>query len=57
MEGQEGEALPYPAFLHFSGRHDDDTRVLLPSHLPEVIDCGVQTALAGDVGLRVLIRT
>lgn len=46
---------PYPAFLHFSGGHDDDTGVLLPRHLPEVVDGGVQAALAGDVGLRVLI--
>lgn len=49
--------MPYPAFLHLSGSHDDDTSVLLPSHLPEVIDGSVQTALTGDVGLRVLIRT
>lgn len=49
-------AQPYPAFLHFSGGHDDDAGVLLPCHLPEVIDCGIQAALAGDIGLRVLIR-
>lgn len=55
--GQEGGALSYPAFLHLSGSHDDDTGVLLPRHLPEVIDCGIQTALAGNVCLRVLIWT
>lgn len=49
------QGYAYPAFLHLSGGHDDDAGVFLPYHLPEVIDCGLQTALAGDVGLRVLI--
>lgn len=31
--------------------------ILLPHHLPEIIDSGIQTTLAGDVGLRALIRT
>ena len=55
--GQEDGALPYPAFLHLPGGHDDDSGVLLPGHLPEVIDCGLQTALTGNVGLSVLIWT
>lgn len=46
----------YPAFLHFPGGHDNDTGVLLPHHLPEVVDCGLQAALAGDVSLSVLVR-
>lgn len=50
------EAWPYPAFLHFSGGHDDDAGVLLPCHLPEVVDRGLQAALAGDIGLSILIR-
>lgn len=49
--------MPYPALLHLAGGHDDDSGVLLPDHLPEVINCGLQTALAGDVGLSVLIWT
>lgn len=48
--------LAYPALLHLPGGHDDDTGVLLPHHLPEVVDCGLQAALAGDVGLSILIR-
>lgn len=31
--------------------------VLLPHHLPEVIDSGIQTTLASDVGLGALIWT
>lgn len=33
--------VPYPAFLHLSGGHDDDAGVLLPRHLPEVVDRGL----------------
>ena len=54
IRGQHG-TRPYPAFLHLSGGHDNDAGVLLPCHLPEVVDCGLQAALAGDVGLSVLI--
>lgn len=41
--GGQGAARtwPYPAFLHLSGGHDDDAGVLLPCHLPEVVDCGL----------------
>lgn len=46
----------YPALLHLPGGHDNDAGVLLPHHLPEVVDRGLQAALAGDVGLSVLIR-
>lgn len=37
--------------LHLFGRHDDDPRVLLEHHPPEVADGVLQAALGGDVAL------
>lgn len=45
----------YPAFFYLPCCHHDNACVLLPHHLPEVIDCGIQAALAGNVGLGALI--
>lgn len=49
------QTATYPAFFHLACCHHDNACVLLPHHLPQVIDCGVQAALAGDVGLGALI--
>lgn len=37
--------------LHLFGGHDNDSRVLLKHHPPEVTDGVLQTALSGDVAL------
>lgn len=38
----------HPASLHLLGGHDDDVRVLLVEHLPEVHHRVLQAALRGD---------
>ena len=45
----------YPPFFYLPCSHHNNARVLLPHHLPEVIDCGIQATLASDVGLSALI--
>lgn len=47
----------YPSFFYFPCGHNNNMCVLLPHHLPEVIDSGIQTTLASDVGLGALIWT
>lgn len=49
------QTVTYPAFFYLPCCHHNNARVLLPHHLPQVIDCGIQAALAGDVGLGALI--
>lgn len=63
MVGREKRAAPrhlqtatYPPFFYLPCGHHNNARVLLPHHLPEVIDCGIQATLASDVGLGALIR-
>lgn len=41
----------HPASLHLLGGHDDDMRVLLVKHLPEVHHRVLQAALRGDEDL------
>lgn len=43
--------VSYLPSLHLFGGHDDDSRVLLKHHPPEVTDGVLQTALSGDVAL------
>jgi len=42
-------ALDFAAF-HQSGGHDNNARVILPDHLPEVTDCVLLRALGADEG-------
>jgi len=44
-------ARVYLSPLHLLGRHDNDPRVLLEHHPPEVTDGVLQAALRGDVAL------
>ena len=46
MLALQGDTYPPP--LHLLGRHDDDVRVLLVDHLPEVHHRDLQAALRGD---------
>lgn len=41
--------------FHLFGRHDDDPRVLLKHHPPEVTDGVLQAALSSDVALLQLV--
>lgn len=43
-----GRLYAHPASLHLLGGHDDDVRVLLVEHLPEVHHRVLQAALRGD---------
>ncbi len=51
-----------PSPLYFLGDHDDDPRVFLPDHSPEIVHRLLETALRADVRpldpceLRVLVR-
>lgn len=38
----------HPSSLHLLRGHDDDVRVLLIQHLPEVHHCVLQAPLSGD---------
>lgn len=49
------QTATYPPFFYLPCGHHNYARVLLPHHLPEVIDCGIQATLASDVGLAALI--
>ena len=49
------QTATYPPFFYLPRGHHNNACVLLPHHLPEVIDCGIQAALASDVGLGALV--
>lgn len=49
------QTAAYPPFFYLPRSHHNNARVLLPHHLPEVIDRGIQATLAGNVGLGALI--
>lgn len=53
VEREKGhlQTATYPAFFYLPCCHHNNARVLLPHHLPQIIDCGIQAALAGNVGL------
>ena len=41
--------MSYPSFLGEVGEHDNTTRVLLPNHPPEIMDCAGKWALSCNV--------
>lgn len=60
LKGKRGQlqhlqTATYPPFFYLPRGHHNNASVLLPHHLPEVIDCGVQAALARNVGLGALV--
>lgn len=57
VEREKGhlQTATYPAFFYLPCCHHNNARVLLPHHLPQIIDCGIQAALAGNVGLGALV--
>lgn len=48
QQEEDGRLKAHPASLHLLGGHDDDVRVLLVEHLPEVHHRVLQAALGGD---------
>lgn len=45
----------YPSFFDAVGYHDNAFNSLFPDHPPEIIDCGRQRALSGNVLFVVLV--